>query len=197
MKHIEGARSDKSYPPGREVLAKVRAREPQALKIFFDQYFERVFAFCFRMLGDRDLAEDVTQEVFFKSWRFADRLDISRDPIHWLLSIALHQCQDQRRSRGQRERASTVSLADLLEVLPSPKKVPEQNLVDSEIQDLVQRALLQIPPKSRAVIVLHDFQGLTHEEIGKVVKLSHSAARKRYSRAMLELGKVLTRQGWS
>src|SRR5689334_12157501 len=62
-------------PLDREVLEAFRRRESAALETFFDHYFDLVFGLVLRLLGNRTAAEDVTQEVFFKVYRAADRLD--------------------------------------------------------------------------------------------------------------------------
>ena len=169
----------------------VRARDPEALGRFFDLHFGLVYRFCHRMLGDWAMAEDVTQEVFLKVWKVADRLDAARDPAPFLLTIALRKSQSYLRSRAHRARQRWGTIQDSAEGQPATAGGPEKDVLSSESQRLVQEALLALPTKFRAVIVLHDFHKLSHEQIAKTMDLSHAAVRKRHSRALAALAKIL------
>src|SRR5439155_594675 len=86
--------------PDRAELERVRARDPEALESFFERYFDRVYGLVFRLLGDRTLAEDMTQEVFLKVHRAAHQLDPGRDPAPWIMTIAHNACRDLWRSNA-------------------------------------------------------------------------------------------------
>src|SRR4029077_12114053 len=89
-------------PPSSEELERVRARDRDALGRFFERYFDLVFGIALRLLGSREGAEDLTQEVFFKVQRAADQIDPRRDPAPWLTTIVYNACRDIWRSRGDR-----------------------------------------------------------------------------------------------
>jgi len=81
-------------------LERVRAREPEALAAFFERHFDRVYGLVYRLLGDRTIAEDMTQEVFLKVHRAAHQIDPARDPVPWLVTIAHNACRDLWRSNA-------------------------------------------------------------------------------------------------
>jgi RNA polymerase sigma-70 factor (ECF subfamily) len=68
---------------------------------------------------------------------------------------------------------------------------PEQNALRGERERLVQQAIDQLPETLRTAIVLHDYQGLSHQDIAAMTGVHHAAARKRYSRALAALGRLL------
>ena len=178
----------------REVLERVRSRDPEALGAFFERYVDQVFALVYRLLGDRTLAEDVTQEVFLKVHRAAPQLDTSRDPGPWLTTIATNACRDLWRSGAHRLRRASESLegdTGLAERLSRGQDEPEKNAVARERERAVQRAIGELPEPLRLAVVLHDYQGLDLLVIAKLSGLSHEAARKRYSRALEKLGEIL------
>ena len=188
------ARRAGSDPLPREVLERVRAREPEALGAFFERYVDQVFSLVYRLLGDRTLAEDVTQEVFLKVHRAAPQLDASRDPGPWLTTIATNACRDLWRSGAHRLRKKSDSLEDdsgLAERLTRHQDEPEGEAIARERERIVQQAIGELPEPLRLAVVLHDYQGLDHLEIARLTGLGHAAARKRYSRALEKLGVLL------
>lgn len=180
--------------PSPEELAKVQARDPEALGRFFDHYFPFVFGLVMRLLGDRAAAEDATQDVLIKVHRAVDRLDPERDPSPWLTTIAYNVCRDRWRSSSDRMERRSASLDDQPEIalrLRADGADPEEEALAAERERWVQDALLRLPESAREVIVLHDYQGLPHDEVAELLGSSHAAIRKRYSRALQSLGEIL------
>ena len=181
-------------PPGRAELEAVRSRDPAALASFFQRYSSHVYSLVYRLLGAREEAEDVTQDVFFKVHRAAHRLDPDRDPLPWLTAIAYNTCRDVWRSGSHRLDRRSDSLEDdagLADRLPGPADDPETERIRIERETAVQEALLRLPEAMRAAIVLHDYEGLSHQEVAVLTRVGHAAARKRYSRALAALAKLL------
>ncbi len=177
-----------------ELLERVRAREPEALAAFFERYFDTIFSLVYRLLGDRTDAEDLTQEIFLKVHRAAHQLDASRDPGPWLTSIAYNACRDLWRSGAYRMgRRSSSFDADptLASVLTRGGNDPEHDLLANERSRQVLDAIAQLPEPLRVAVVLHEYHGLSHPEIAELMGIHHAAARKRYSRGLAELGKLL------
>ncbi len=181
-------------PLPREVLERVCARDPEALGAFFDRYFDHVFGLVCRLLGDRTAAEDVTQEVFLKVHRAAHQIDTARDPAPWLAAIATNACRDVWRSGAFRLGRRSASLDDdpaLAASLGSRSGDPERLAVAREREQKVQQAIAALPEPLREAVVLHDYQGLSHQDIAALLGVEHAAARKRYSRALAALAKQL------
>lgn len=176
------------------VLERVRQRDPEALGLLYERYFDRVFGLVHRLLGDRTMAEDAVSEVFLKVHRAADRLDPQRDPGAWLMTIATNVCRDLWRSGAYRmgRRASDVQdEAGVGGRLSSNTPGPEGELLGAERERLVQEALAELPEQLRIAVVLHDWEGLSHQEVADRTGIEHAAARKRYSRAITALGRLL------
>src|SRR5262249_30133114 len=176
--------------PSRGEVERVRARDPEALGAFFERYFDRVYGLVFHLLGERAAAEDATQEVFLKVHRAAAQLDPGRDPAPWLSTIAYNTCRDIWRSgayRMSRRSASVEQDPEVTTKLVAGGDDPERALLSAERQRLVRDAIAQLPEPLRAVVLLYDYQGLSHQEIADVLRLNHAAARKRYSRALAAL----------
>ena len=190
---VESPAGPGSGSPERELLERVRARDPEALGKFYERYVDLVFGLAWRMLGERVLAEDAASDVFLKVHRAADRLDPSRDPAPWLVTITTNVCRDLWRSGAYRmsRRAADVDDPAAAAALSTGRNDPEQDLIGSERERLVQAALLELPEPLRTAIVLHDYQGLDHRQVAEVLHIAHDAARKRYSRALTALEQKL------
>jgi len=189
----EQARKDERPPLSRTTLEQVRERNPRALSMLFEFYFERIYGLAARLLGDRDAAQDVTQDVFRKVYRAADQLDPERDPGPWLLAITHNTCRDLWRSRAYKMSRKSSSIDDLVgPATPrDPGDNPEEVAARAERARRVQDAIQQLPEDYRSVVVMHDYRGLSHEEIAASIGVSYAAVRKRYSRALAKLGELL------
>ncbi len=188
-----GGAAARPAPPERAELERVRAREPEALGRFFERYFDSTFSLILRLVGQRAVAEDVTAEVFLKVHRAAHQLDPGRDPGPWLTAIAYNACRDLWRSAAWRmgQRSRSVEDDPIGEVLHVHGDDPEAALLRDERERHVQEAIDRLPESLRTAVVLHDYHGLGHHEVAERTGLGHAAARKRYSRALQALGRLL------
>lgn len=177
-----------------ETLEGLRARDPEALAVVFRTYFPRVYNLAHRILGNRWQAEDVSQDVFLKVYRAADTFDTARDPWPWLARITYNACRDHWRSWAHRMNRGSVTF-DVVRAsdegaFVSPES-PERDLARSEESRRVQMALMKLSERNRAIVMLHDYEGLRHDEIATIVGLNAAAVRKRYSRSLAELARHL------
>lgn len=177
-----------------DVLEGVRAGDPEALAAFFEATFTDIFGLAYRMLGDRQAAEDVTQEVFLRVRRAATTLDPARDPRPWLRTIVANLCRDHWRSFGAKVSRLSKSVDEDqagAARLAGDGPAPDAGLLAAERAGRVQEAIGQLSPELRAVVLLRDYEGLDHGAIARLVGASDAAVRKRYSRALARLGELL------
>ena len=182
------------WPPfDRADLKRAQGGDPQALGRFFDHYCDRIFSVVYRFTGSVELGRDLTQDIFFKIRRHIGRLDLERDPAPWLYAVAVNACHDHRRSSWWRMSRHSVPLdhSGIGAALSSDDSNPERGVMAAEDERRVQWAIGRLPPELRVSVILHDFEGLGHEAIAGILRISHSAARKRHSRALLALAGLL------
>lgn len=189
------AASRSPHPPGEFPIALrlgLVRRDPQALQAFFDLYFDRVYGYVRRLVPDEHLAEDLTQEVFLHVQRALSSYDPERDPRPWLFTIATNKLRDHWRSRAHGGRGDARFDQDELgERLPAPTPGPDQGLADEELAEHVRGAIDQLPEGMRAAVLLRVYEGLSFEDIGRILERNEVAARKRYSRALEALREAL------
>jgi RNA polymerase sigma-70 factor (ECF subfamily) len=177
--------------PDRELLQRVRRRDPEALERFFDLYYDRVLAHVARMVGDRHLAEDLAHEAFLRLGQTIERLDPDRDPAAWIHTVVANCVRDHWRSRRHQEaQRSTELTGDHLAVIADEGEDAEQQLARRQQQQAVREALQTLAVVDREVILLHDHEGLEHTVIASVLGLKADAVRQRYRRALARLGEA-------
>lgn len=175
-------------------LEGVRRRDAGALAALFERYFDRLYGIVYRLVGDRSAAEDAIQDVFLRVHRAAHRLDPARDPGPWLMAIATNVCRDRWRSSGQRLARASSSIEGnpaLAETLAHGAGNPEVDAHASERARLVQEAILRLKGPLREVLVLREYEDLGYDQIAAITGDKEATVRKRYSRALADLGKQL------
>jgi RNA polymerase sigma-70 factor (ECF subfamily) len=123
-----------------------------------------VITVVYRMCGDTHLAEDMSQEAFLRAWKNLHSYMPTRPFKNWLLRIATNATLDVIR----RER-ETVPLEE--DSLSTTELNPERALSQKETSLRVQRAVLDLPPASRAVLVLREYEGFSYKEIAETLKI--------------------------
>jgi len=174
----------------RETLESVRRREKEALAELFEQCFEAVYNLAFRLTGDHTGAEDVSQDVFLKVYNAAPQIDPTRAIGPWLTAITYNACRERWRSRGYRLFSRSRSLngtAGQRRPIVNGRRNPEKATEENERDRRIMKAVTGLPESMRVVVILHDYQGIPHEEIATLTGTRHATVRKRYSRALARL----------
>lgn len=163
--------------------------EPGALEVFFEHYFDRVYAYLRRLVGEDHLAEDLAQDVFLHVHRSFPRYDPARPLSPWVFTIAMNKVRDHWRSRQNQEdrRVGSVDDEGLGASLASDSPAPTLQLEGVEAGAAVEAAISELPPLLRETFVLRFYEEFSFEEIGVLVDRNETAVRKRYSRALAEL----------
>ena len=150
-----------------------------------DNYQVPVYNLCYRMLGNKEEAEDAAQETFLRAYRNLKRYDPNRKFATWLLSIASHYCIDRLRRR----RLKLVSLDDLLPMRERVASTPgaEVNYLQMEHAEEIRGMLSGIGEKDRAAVILRYWYDFSYEEIAESLSLSLPAVKSRLHRTRREM----------
>jgi RNA polymerase sigma-70 factor (ECF subfamily) len=175
------------------VIAAARQGDRQAFAQIVAEFQTPIYNLAFRMLGNRNDAEDAAQETFLRAYSQIKTFDPSQNLATWLLSIAAHYCIDRLR-RGQRfrwlsfdEPAGDQVAASLMTDEPTP----EQFVLTREREEEVQQLLQKLPPAYRLVTVLRYWYDLPLEEIAKTTGDSLSSVKVKLFRARQMLAKQM------
>ena len=136
---------------------------------------------CYAYLCDTAMAEDAVQETFFKAWKNYDRFHGRAEEKTWLTRIAINTCKDLLRSAWIRNTDRSVD----------PESIPQGTASFDEQDDTVTRAVLSLPRELKEVTLLHWYQGMTLQEMSKVLRLPRSTINYRLKKAKAILKKEL------
>src|SRR3990172_4286583 len=167
---IEGRNEDDRRTAEKSLVDQARAGDLLAFERLYRENVRKVYALCLRMSSNAALAEELTQEVFVRAWRKLDTFRGESAFSSWLYPIAVNVALSERRSRRRRE-ARIFSTDDLegfdrTEGRPAPEAGFD-----------LERAMAALPPGARAVFVLHDVEGRTHEEIAAMLGLASGTSK--------------------
>lgn len=167
----------------RVLAARARAGEQAAFEEIFDRYQAPVVNYLYRVVGDWELAADLTQDTFLKAYQALPRTDDTLQLAPWLYRIATNTALDALR---RRKRITWVPfLADFEPVAPGSD--PAHSVPND---DLVRRALQAVPTDQRIPLVLHLHQGLSYKEIAELLGIAPNLVAVRVFRARERFIKV-------
>jgi RNA polymerase sigma-70 factor (ECF subfamily) len=168
-----------------ELLARVAGGDHQAFNDVMRIHQDRVFAVCLRVLGNRELALDATQDTFLTAFRKAHQFKGDAALGTWLYRIAVNTCYDTLRRAKRRP----------VEALPDHID-PADDLAESRVESAgmrpeIEAALRTLPPEFRAAVVLSDIEGMALPEIALVLGVPVGTVKSRVFRGRRLLARHL------
>jgi RNA polymerase sigma-70 factor (ECF subfamily) len=169
------------------LIQRCGAREEAACSELVDAHQRMVFQLALNLLGDRDEALDLSQEVFLRVFRTIHRFRGHSSLRTWIYRIAVNQARNRHRFWRRRHRADQVSLDAHVALhgdFPSNGELgPDRVLAQKELASQLQRALDHLPFDQRTVIVLREVDGLSYEEIAFSLGVAIGTVKSRLTRA--------------
>jgi RNA polymerase sigma-70 factor (ECF subfamily) len=157
----------------------------------FDRYRSMVYGLAFQILGDREEALDLSQEVFVTIYQKLNYFRGESSLKTWIYSITVHRAANRSRWWNRLRRRGTISLeehldkgseSDFCTSSNSGFQSPEEALLKQEEHMELQRLLLNLPVEQRIPLILRDIQGLSYEEIAESMKISLGTVKSRIAR---------------
>jgi len=172
----------------------IAARDEMALAQLYDRYRVILFGLLMRILGNREEAEDVLQEVFLQVWRKATDFDENRGrPFTWLVTLTRSRGIDRLRTLAARERVAETSAREVSEETSDAAT----DAFKSEQRGLVTKALSQLPDEQKRPLMLAYFDGLTQSEIAARLGAPLGTVKTRMRTGLISLRELLAGQGES
>lgn len=147
---------------------------------------QRVMAMSWRILGNEADARDASQEVFLRVYKYLRRFKQDQDFFAWVYRITVNVCRDmlkKRQHESERFRALDGDSSEEMLEIPFVHEDAEQTLIQAQRRELISRAIATLPFKERASIVLRDVEGLSTDEVARVLKSSSTTVRSQISSA--------------
>jgi RNA polymerase sigma-70 factor (ECF subfamily) len=184
-------------PDDDSLVLKAQQGDVHAFDVLVERYQSKIYGLVYNMTSNREDAEDLVQEIFVKAYRALPRFKGKSSFYTWLYRIAVNKTINYRKKRNRKramsldEFDSEIKLDDVYHDLTS-KGSPLRNLSLTELQKKMNEALQNLSEKHRTVVILHDMQGVPHENIAKMTGASVGTIRSRLFYARRQLQAELT-----
>jgi RNA polymerase sigma-70 factor (ECF subfamily) len=181
----------------KELIGRYLRGDKGAFELLVNEYQERIYNFCLRMVKNPDDAADLTQEIFILVLRKVDGFRGDSKFSTWLFAIACNTCKDFLRRRKSQisisdslhQKGETSLKNDHLSVQNDPLSV----VVNKELAQAIMQGIGELPADYRMLVLLHDLQGFHYQEIADLLNISMGTVKSRLSRARLKLGRKLSK----
>lgn len=188
-----------SEPTDRQLVERVQRGDKKAFDVLVLKYQHKIFGLVSRYLRDQDEVQDVTQEAFIKAYRALPRFRGDSAFYTWLYRIAINTAKNHLVSRSRRPPDTDIDVDDgefhdnsaVLKDIESPDEL----LATSQLEQVVYRAIDDLPEELKVAVTLREFEGLSYEEIAEVMECPVGTVRSRIFRAREAIEKKIAAIG--
>jgi RNA polymerase sigma-70 factor (ECF subfamily) len=174
------------------LIALVAQRDEAALAALYDRYSRLIFSVALRVVGQRQLAEEITLDTFQNVWQAAATFRQERGRFAtWLMSVARHRAIDELRRLGVRPEGNSIELNQAVSENLSRADSIEDIVSLDQRRDAVRQALAELPEPQRLALELAYFAGLTQQEIAERLNAPLGTIKTRMRMGMQKLRRAL------
>ncbi|MGA2782090.1 MAG: sigma-70 family RNA polymerase sigma factor [Smithella sp.] len=168
-----------------EIVARVLKGDRQAYAMLVEEYKSPIYNLAYRMTGNSEDADDLTQETFIRAYQYLWRYDTNKKFFTWLYTLALNLIRGHLRKKNKYIKSSEELSAHLLS---DKNPSPETELIETQEMSVY---LLRLEYESRALLIMKYYQELTFEEIAQITGKSLSAVKMSIYRGLEKLKELL------
>jgi len=193
----KGVGSRMPHDPDRQIIQEIRNGQPRRFAVLVDRHRDRALTLAFRMVGSREVAEELVQDSFVRAYRSLDDFRGDARFATWFHRIVYNVCMTNVMRKREREvLMGPDAEGDLSGDLAAPVEETDQLklLEDAELQDLLGRAIGRLPEKQRTAVTLFYVQDLTYEEIAGVMGQPIGSVKTHLFRGREALRRSVSRQ---
>ncbi len=176
-----------------DLISLIAQGDAEAFAVLYDRHCRPAYSLAYRMMGEKQAAEDLTQDAFLKIWRSATSYRAQRGSVRtWLLSIVHNRGIDQLRSLASRRRTQEKVEAS------APKSQPSEAFSESwrnSQREQVREALKSLPKEQLKILELAYFSGYTHVEIAELLDLPIGTVKGRMRLGLKKMKEYFGSQG--
>jgi len=179
-----------------DLIKRIRANDPRAFKEVFDSNVTLIHNVCFRMLGNRQDAEDVTQEVFLEVHKSLKRFRFESKLSTWFYRIAVNRSLNHQRKKKLDRWLSLDFNAieegtENLDIPGANDESPSDLIEKKDTERIVQEAIGKLPERQRTALLLHRYEELPYQEIASIMDVTVASVESLLHRAKQTLAKEL------
>lgn len=183
------------HDPDFDLIQAAKAGSKADFGKLVNHYYEMVYAVVFGVVRNRESARDVAQEVFMKAYRELQHFAGQAKFKTWLYRIAMNAAIDQTRQRRPAESLDATDVSDEEDrpaiIIPDKTPGPRDKARQKELRELLDKAIDQLSPDHRAVVVLREWEELSYEEIAEMLGIQIGTVMSRLFYARKKLAEIL------
>lgn len=183
------------------LVRRLKDRDEQAFREMVEEYRDRVYSLTYRMLGSREEAEDLAQEVFITIFKSIDQFRGDSKFSTWLYRVTANHCKNRIKYLARRHDRDRTELNERVEgggmsggasmAAPRPSPRPDAQLEGAQLERILQLAIAELDEDQRILVILRDVEDLSYEEICAITELPDGTVKSRLHRARMALRKKL------
>lgn len=186
-------------PSDEELIRRFKGGDQEAFSELVRRYQDRIYTLCLRWLGEREQAEETTQDIFLALYRSLGDFRGESKFSTWIFRVATNHCKNRRLYRARRAHGRHEPLEGPENPDAPPRQIASEGpgtdarVTRSEAEDLLERALAQLDEGHRSILILRDIEDLPYEEIADILSVPRGTVKSRLHRARADLARVLGR----
>ena len=165
-----------------DLVKRCREGDMEAMEAIYEHYKRPVFNIIYRHTYNRDVAEDLLQDIFIKIFTHLHTLQRDDTFGGWLYRIAINTCYSYLRGK-KRQLHKTISLSDIEGTIEEKIDDSEDRMMRKQLEEAIQN----LPHKLKSVFLLHDVQGFKHEEIAQILECSVGTSKSQLFKARMKI----------
>ena len=173
-----------------ELIISCKNKNNDAFRILVDRYADFAFSVAFRIVNDEDESNDIVQESFIAVWNKLDGFNLTRNFTNWFYRIVINKCYDSLRRKNRRQVIRPDTHQWNIPGLYSDSN-PEELLDNKEIGKTIRILTNKLSTKQKIVFVLSELEGLTHDDISEIMRMSKPSIKSNLNHARRNIGKML------
>jgi len=188
-----GQRADLTQEEDETLVARAQRGEASAFDVLVERYKQRLYATVYHMTGNHEDANDLVQDAFIKAYKSLQSFKGQSSFYTWIYRIAINRTINFLKRRKDRGHLSLNNVQSDVETDPDYVELmshvtPRREVGLNELQEKLNEALQKLSEEHRAVVIMHDVQGMTHADIAKATGCSEGTVRSRlyYARQQLQ-----------
>ena len=180
-----------------ELVHKAKQGNERAFSLLVKKYESTVYSFAYKVCRDEEKAAETLQDTFVNVYRKLGQFNGRAKFSTWLYQIVTNNCLMKRRRSKLEKTSVSIESSDIgredseLQSLVSLKRTPQDEVVNKELREHLDRAILKLPMEQRIAFILRDVEGRSSEEVAIILNVSVPAVKSRLRRARVFLREQL------
>lgn len=161
------------------IIQRFKAGEHEAVKQVFYDYYPMLCEAAYRIIQDRDTAEDLAQNVFIKCWRKRNQITIKKSLASYLRRMAINEALYYLRRKSHREQLQKLHLP-----APGIEPTPHDHMVREEVAERIDDVVEDLPPRCKTIFLLNREDGLSYREIAERLQIKTKTVENQIAKAL-------------